>query len=172
MRQQLPKEIDPFKLAYNGIELEGEIPVAKMARLAESLYSTDGTVKVKMHFDIDSTGTPFLQGHFETSLSLICERCLAPMQIDLDVDSLLALVKSELKVEGLAEQYEPWLLDTDEPVDPAVVVEDELILALPLVPRHDEDCLPKEAWYSGEQEREVEKPTSPFEVLSVLKSKK
>ena len=66
------------------------------------------------------------------------------------------------------------MVDDQEAVNPASIVEDELILALPLVPKHDYDCLPEEVWFSGEKEIEdaPEKPASPFAVLSALKSKK
>ncbi len=174
MRQQLPKEIDPFRFAQNGRELEGELALDKMSRLADSLHDNSGVVTVSMRFDIDETGTPFMQGHFVTTLSLTCERCLQALTLPVDINAMLGLVKHEKLGEGLAEQYEPWIIDDNELVDPAAVVEDELILALPLVPKHDYDCLPEEAWFAGEKEVEEKpvKPESPFAVLSALKSKK
>ncbi|MTI64754.1 YceD family protein [Methylophaga sp.] len=174
MRQQLPKEIDPFRFANTGRELDGKVDLAEMPRLAESLRHTDGVVKVWMRFDIDDTGTPFMEGRFETTLSLTCERCLQEMTLPMEIDSLLGLVRHEKLAEKLSDQYEPWVVDDTELTDPVSVVEDELILALPLVPKHDEDCLPDEAKFSGDEEVEEKeaKPTSPFSVLSSLKTKK
>lgn len=172
MLQRLPKEIDPFRFAHNGLHLQGQLALSKMSRLAASLANDEGIVDVDMQFDIDELGTPYLAGRFKTTLTLICERCMEPMTINVDTECLLGFVKSEYKAEQLAEQYEPWFVENDEPVDPIRIVEDELILALPLVPRHDYSCLPEDAWYSGEKEGEAEKPASPFAVLSVLKSKK
>ncbi|MFT7235440.1 MAG: hypothetical protein ACI9QV_001017, partial [Methylophagaceae bacterium] len=67
----------------------------------------------------------------------------------------------------------PWLLENNDPVYLHAMVEDELILALPLVPRHTKSCLPIEAWTSGEESdvEEEEKPVSPFAILSSLKNK-
>jgi uncharacterized protein len=174
MRQQLPKEIDPFRFANTGRELEGELTLDKMTRLAESLLHTEGQVSVSMKFEIDSTGTPYMHGHFATTLSLTCERCMQELTVPVEIDTMLGLVRHEKLVEGLAEQYEPWIIEDGELPDPATVVEDELILALPLVPKHDYDCLPEEAWFAGDRENEEkgDKPTSPFAVLSALKSKK
>lgn len=174
MRQQLPKEIDPFRFANTGRELKGEVDLAEMTRLAESLRHTDGVVKVWMQFDIDETGTPFMEGHFETTLSLSCERCLQEMRLPMAIDSLLGVVRHEKLAEKLSDQYEPWVVDDTELTDPVSVVEDELILALPLVPKHDYDCLPDEARLSGDKEDEEKpaKPKSPFSVLSELKTKK
>ena len=172
MHQQLPKEIDPFRYAQSGLKLAGELQVSKMPRLSGALHHDDGVVSVEMHFDVDETGTPYLRAKFTASLTLICERCMEAMLLPVTAECLLAIVQNEHKIEGLAEQYEPWLIDSNEPVKISSLVEDELILALPLVPRHDFDCLPAEAWQSGEEEVEVEeKPISPFAVLSALKSK-
>ena len=172
MHQQLPNEIDPFRLAQNGLKLAGKLQVSDMKRLPAALHNDEGVVDVSMHFDVDETGTPFLRAKFSSSLTLICERCMEPMVLAVEADCLLAIVQNEHKTEGLAEQYEPWLIDSDEPIELGSVVEDELILALPLVPRHDFACLPAEAWQSGEEKVEVEeKPISPFAVLSALKSK-
>lgn len=171
MHQKLPKEIDPFRFAQNGLELEGELPVASMKRLAGSLHDADGRVSVFMHFDVDETQTPYMRGKFHAVLTLICERCMEPMTVDIDVDCLLALVKSERKIEGLAEQYDPWIIDNDDPVTLSNVVEDELILALPLVPKHKHDCLPADVWHASDETNVEEKRESPFAVLSSLKTK-
>ncbi|MDH5357369.1 MAG: YceD family protein [Gammaproteobacteria bacterium] len=173
MHHKLPKEIEPFRLAQNGLTLEGQLPLSSMPRLTELLQSNEGIVDVKMAFDVDHVGTPFMHGEFKTSVSLICERCMAPMILDMKVDCLLAIVISERKIEGLAEQYEPWVLDNNDPVLLSTVVEDELILSLPLVPRHDEACLPDELWSTGDdfEESEKDKPVSPFAVLTDLKTK-
>ena len=173
MHQQLPKEIDPFRYAQNGLKLTGDLQVSDMPRLSGALHNDEGVVSIEMHFDVDETGTPYLRAKFSSSLTLLCERCTEPMSLNVTAECLLALVQNEHKIEGLAEQYEPWLVDSNEPIKLSSVVEDELILPLPLVPRHDFDCLPAEAWQSGEEEleEEDEKPASAFAVLSALKSK-
>lgn len=173
MHRKLPKEIDPFRLAQNGIELEGELELKTMPRLLDYLVDDQGVVTVKMAFDIDEIGTRYMRGQFSCGVSLLCERCLSPMTVKLDVDCLLAMVISERTVAGLAEQYDPWLLENDDPVSLAAVVEDELILALPLVPKHEEPCIANEDWVSEAEEdsQENDKPASPFAVLSELKTK-
>ncbi|WP_040576993.1 YceD family protein [Methylophaga lonarensis] len=172
MHQQLPRDIDPFRFAHNGVQISGTLPVASLTRLADKLANQQGEIQVTLQFDVDQTGTPYVEGHFSGELALICERCMQAMPYKFDIKSLLALVRHERKIEGLAEQYEPWLLENSDAVNPADLVEDEIILALPLVPRHEQACLPDELWSSGEQEIETEKPVSPFAVLSALKTKK
>lgn len=172
MHQQLPKEIDPFRFAHSGLQIVGEIPVSKMSRLSEMLYDDSGKVEIDMQFDIDTTGTPFMRGQFVVTVNLLCERCMEPMAHSINIITKLALVRHEGMIEGLAEQYEPWILNDAKQVDPVLMIEDELILTLPLVPKHDYSCLPEQLWQVGEEETEIEKPVSPFAVLSALKSKK
>lgn len=173
MHPKLPIEIDPFRLAKNGLILEGELDLKNMSRLSGSLQNNDGKVHVKMSFDVDNVlGTPFMNGEFTTTLPLLCERCSELFLHDVDIKCSLAMVNSERKVEGLAEQYEPWVIDNDDPVLLSSIVEDELILAIPLVPKHEHSCLPAEAWVSGDEiDEDVEKKASPFAVLAALKTK-
>ena len=174
MHQKLPFEIDPLRLAQNGLKLEGQLSLVDMPRLAKSLHSSNGVVNVKMAFDIDEMATPYMRGEFGTSVSVICERCMQPMALDLSVNCMLAMIIGERKVEGLAEQYDPWVLENNDPVLLNAIIEDELILSLPLVPRHEKACLPDEAWSVGEDDVamvEADKPVSPFAVLAGLKTK-
>ena len=173
MHQKLPNEIDPIRLAQNGLKLNGELSIKDMPRLCESLVTNEGSVDVDLAFDVDEINTPYMQGKLTTNVSMQCERCMSPMIVSLSVDCLLAMVISELKVAALAEQYEPWLLENNDPVSLNAVIEDELILALPIVPRHTEACIPNEVWSSGEDSdaEEDDKPVSPFAVLTQLKDK-
>jgi len=174
MHQKLPKEIDPFRMAQSGLKLEGTVPISAMNRIAGSLSNNEGEASVIMNFDVDETGLSFMNGKFSAKLSLICERCMTEMSVDVDVECFLAIIKSERKVEGLTELYDPWIVENSDPILLSSIVEDELILGLPLVPRHKHACLPKEAWYRGDDIDQViqEKRVSPFDVLASLKLKK
>jgi uncharacterized protein len=170
MHQKLPVEIDPFRLAKSGLILEGKLPLVSMPRLSNSLQDSSGHVDVKMSFDVDKIlGSPIMIGEFKAQLPLLCERCSEPMLFEANIKSSLAIINSERKIEGLDGLYEPWIITSDDPVILSSIVEDELILAIPLVPKHEHACLPKEAWFSGEEQIDDEKPISPFAVLSALK---
>ena len=174
MHLKLPKEIDPLRLAQNGLKLSGELSIKDMPRLSESLVNDEGSIHVDLAFDMDEVNTPYMQGKIVAEVSMICERCMSPMKVPLSITCLLAMILSERKIASLAEEYDPWLLENNDPVSLNAVIEDELILALPLVPRHTEACLPSEVWFAGEDEsavKEDDKPESPFAVLSSLKDK-
>jgi uncharacterized protein len=76
------------------------------------------------------------------SLPLICQRCLQPMNWPLDHDSEVLLARDEGELAALDEASEQEVLLVVGPVDPHSLVEDELVLTIPFVPRHDGDCLP------------------------------
>jgi len=173
MHQKLPKEIDPFRLAQNGLKLEGLLPLAGLSRLAKYLHNTEGEADIKMDFETDEVGTPYMRGEFKATVSVVCERCMQPMTLNLDAKCLLAMIIGERKIEGLAEQYDPWMLENNDPILLKSVIEDEFILSLPLVPRHDEACLPDDVWSVGEEEvaKVTEERISPFAMLESLKTK-
>ncbi len=173
MHQKLPKEIDPLRLAQNGLKLSGQLSVKDMPRLLPSLLNDESIVDVDITFDVDEVNTPFMRGRFTTTVSMTCERCMTEMPVKLDVNCLLAMITSEHKIEGLAEQYDPWLLEGNDDIVLCSIVEDELILALPLVPRHKQACVPAEEWSSSDEiVEEVEEKESPFAILSTLKLNK
>ncbi len=170
MHQKLPREIDPFRLAKNGLTLEGTLPLSGMARLAEIILDTQGDVYVSMQFGIDTIlGTPFMRGQFSAALTLRCERCFESMVFDAEIECLLAILAHEHKIAGLSEEYDPWVIGSEDVVTISDVVEDELILSLPLIPKHTQACLPDEVWTSGKASEEIEEKVSPFAVLKTLK---
>ena len=80
-------------------------------------------------------------GEAQATLRLICQRCLEPMDQALAVDRPFRFVSSEQVALDEDDQSEEDLLVASQAFDAMALIEDELILALPLVPRHPE-CLP------------------------------
>jgi uncharacterized protein len=104
----------------------------------------------------------------QTSMALVCQRCLGPVATALDVDRWFRFVRDEDEAAALDAQIEDDVLAVRGPLDLLGLIEDELLLALPLVPRH-ERCpapLPMSAGVELEQEAE---PVNPFAALGALK---
>lgn len=175
MRQQIPKSIDPYRFAHNGQEIIGKIDVADLPRLQDVVHADAGEISIRLRFEIDVIGTPVVEGDFSTELTLICERCTEPMQLPMNVHCELAMVRHEHFIQGLDEEYEPWIVEPGIDIDPASLIEDELMLALPIVPRHAHACLPDNVWESQDEVSDAEQenpPASPFAVLADLKKHK
>lgn len=133
----LPDKIDPWRLAAESGRLEGALALAALPRLAAALNETGGVVTVALVAGIDRQGVRFIKGVLQTGVDLVCQRCLGPLRWPLDVAVSLALVRDEAEADRLPEEYEPlWVAGGSVCV--ADLVEDELLLALPLIPRHDD----------------------------------
>lgn len=137
MQTHFPDKIAPRKLANAGSRIEGEIPLQRMPRLASLLSGTEGRAKVILEAGIDEQDIRFLRGHIDTTVVLNCQRCLEPVQLTLDVDFQLGMIYSESQMSNLPADYAPLLVPKDE-VSMSELVEDELILALPLVAMHED----------------------------------
>ena len=170
--QRLPEQIAPFKHARQGISLRGKMTLKEMPRLVELLADEEGVVEVDLHLDIDSQGISFLRGHLQTEINITCQRCTNPMRVRLETEVNLGFAPNEEKAEQLPEDYEPYIV-TEDMTALASIVEDEFILALPIVSVHsDQACQPwleknkRELAIADEQAEEKE---NPFAVLAGLK---
>ena len=174
MHQKLPVEIEPLRVARQGQILAGHISISRLKRLHPGLADDTGDVKVELSFGFDASNKPYMKGEFEAQVVLVCERCLEAMPFDIKINNIMGIAKHEHQVDEMPSSYEPWLIGEDGVAFLADMIEDELILALPLVPKHDSACLPAEAWQTmvlEEIEDEVPEKGSPFDVLASLKLK-
>lgn len=174
---RLPVHIDPFRMAETRRLLEGKYALNDMTRLGESLQDTEGEVSVSLEFGIDNEGIRFIRGRVQAEVSLICQRCLEVMRYPIDSEFVLGLVRSMAEAEALPSHYEPLVVD-DEPQYLRDIIEDELLLALPIVAMHEQDACRAELNLGTTKQSEKaqeEKDTgavasdSPFAVLADLK---
>jgi uncharacterized protein len=138
-----------------------------MPRLTALLHSTQGSVAVELETGIDEQNIHFIAGHLEVTVEMICQRCMAPMHLPIVTDLRLGALPNEARLDGLPENYEPLLVPEGE-VRIADLVEDELILALPLIPKHQylRECEANGFVWPG-QPQPSEK-TNPFNQLASL----
>jgi uncharacterized protein len=165
---ELPATFDPFRAAAGDEVLRGQISAAKFERLEGSVLSLiDELIDIDLRFGSTEGAKATLQGTVRVRVELECQRCLGPVTQAVEANINLAFVRYQAEQEGLPEELEPLLVES-EGLDLMALVEDELILALPLVPMHPELC---RQWQDPEAEAEVAEPTkeNPFAVLAQLK---
>lgn len=112
-----------------------ELPLVELARFSSALVSTTGDVAATIEFD-RFEDLPLLSVRATAEAVLICQRCLQPVTLRLSGTSRVALVDSMEQVDRLPADVEPVWLERRR-VELAALVEEELLLALPLVPAHE-----------------------------------
>lgn len=166
MPKQLPETANFLKQAERNVTLEGVFPLARLERLSESLNDNSGELFAELHFT-SGTGHLGLHGTVEASLDLICQRCLQPMKYQVSGQFKFGLITSEKYEHKVPSDAEPYLLEGDEQ-SVLDILEDELLLSIPIAARHAEEC--SDFLQQQNEERRVEKEKSnPFAQLKDLK---
>jgi uncharacterized protein len=136
----LPDFILPQQLVAQEATLEGTVSLAELPLLVDSLYDDQGQVRAQLQFGKDEEGLAYIKGSLHAELNLLCQRCLRPFTLTLDVPISLSLVTNELAVKSLPTYYDP-LFVSKEPISLRGIIEEELLLNLPLVAKHEpEKC--------------------------------
>lgn len=166
MQTQLPETINFVRQVELNRTIEGCYPLEKLGRLGEALLSSEGEVSVKLDFG-HSFGFACLKAKASAKLLVTCQRCLNPMETEVTGSFKFALVHSEEEFELLPDEFEPYLIEGEEQsiID---LIEDELLLSLPMVTVHDDAC----SDFMSSQEKaikEAKEAAHPFAALKALK---
>lgn len=167
MSAGLPKQIDALKMAESGRLIEGQVACQADGRLAGLIIGCEDDIHFSLDFGRQDNGQLGLTGRIQCTVSLNCQRCLEPVSIQLDCPVALGIVSSESQMEQLPQTLEP-LVCGDGPVELMKLIEDELILALPIVPVHGHCEPPSGLPGSVSEDSDMEK-RNPFSVLKDLK---
>jgi uncharacterized protein len=179
-----PRRLDVAELAQRAEQISGQWPLALLERLSDfAVAESPATASAQVSWQLTGQARPITGGAAEIwlhmqaqiSLPLCCQRCLGPVQTRVEVDTWLRFVGDEAQAAALDAELEEDVLALEREQDALELVEDELLLALPLVPRHDEcpQPLPMPADDLDDEADEADalaKP-NPFAALAQLKKK-
>jgi len=161
--------IDSLDFARNGKEIRGEVSVAEMTRLPDMLENPEGTLSYKVRGGVDRQGNPFLDVSVAGSCPLRCQRCLGALGHKVQIDTRL-LLRDQASLDALdanvagGEEEEFDSILADEQLDVLGMLEEEILLSLPIAPRHEPGACQAA---DGESNQREEK--NPFAVLAKLK---
>ena len=157
--------VDSVAFARESGELRATVEVAALARLQGSLFDQSGTIVYGLAGRVDQEGKPSLRLELGGELVLGCQRCLGPVRFRFDAVRTFLLVPADQALSDPADEAEDTeQLHADPKLDVIALVEDEVILGLPMVTVHEEGActVPSPKPDAGERE-------SPFKVLAALK---
>lgn len=132
MSAALPVHVDVWRMVQAQRSFEGSLPLARFARLRGSLANADGSVDYALQFGRDALNVAYLQVQASVGLSLVCQRTLETFVRATRVDQRLGLITDEAQEAALPPGYEPLLVEGTQ-LNLIEVIEDELILSLPVV---------------------------------------
>ncbi|ANE74040.1 23S rRNA accumulation protein YceD [Dickeya solani] len=169
---KLPLTLDAVRTAQKRLDYVGVYTAEQAMRVAESVVSVDSDVNATLSFNIDSQRLAVIDGQADVTVTLLCQRCGKTFEHQVHATFCFSPVISDEQAEALPEAYEPIEVNEFGEVDLLAMVEDELILSLPIAPVHDsEHCEVSETdMVFGQLPAEAEKP-NPFAVLASLKRK-
>jgi len=163
---QLPRHVDPRKFCAQNVSLTGFIPAEELSRVAAAVISTDQRVELELDFSQDAERRCIIEGRFSLAATLQCQRCLEPYAQGLHGDFCFAIVWDEERAALLPKRLDPWLVAEDS-ADLYELVEDEILLSLPIVAFHTEDSCPQSGSFSTGKAEPVRE--NPFGILAQLK---
>ncbi len=168
-RSQLPRILDPRRLAKQGMTLAGQVAVAHCERLQDAVLEVSEPIDVSLTFEIAEQGRKVVRGKAATTVMIPCQRCLEPIASVVSAVIQLGIVWTEEEAKSLSKDLDPWIVDGEE-ADISAMVEDELLLALPFVTYHPEgQCHAHMPSVMGEDTNEIGKK-NPFSILEQLKN--
>ena len=169
----LPTLIDPRKLANQGIVLEGHFHAKHLPRLAAAVSEIETPLSASVKFSVDEAGAKIASGSLSMTVTAVCQRCLDPVPVALKAEFLAQIIWSEDQLANVPSDREPWVV-VDKMTNLNELLEDEILLALPLVNYHEVgkctgDTFISEDRAGNEEVRDEIVADNPFNILQQLK---
>lgn len=149
MRERIPQRIDYHRYTEQGVILDGVISLAEsdkdLLRLNDAIIENTGDISYHLEFDTDILGNRFVTGHIDAHVVLQCQRCMDNYKLDLNCNISIAFVQNDFEQkQAEASNYDIYRISKKELFDPRVLIEDELLLALPQIPMHPDSEIGKD----------------------------
>lgn len=166
--ERVPEVLDAWRMVAARRGVEGRLPLSSLTRLEGSLLDTEGEVRFALDFDRDALQVPYVELRIDAQLPLECQRSMERFLLPVQIVQRLGLIRDEADEAALPPGYEPLLVPEDGQLRAIDLVEDELILAVPVVPVKPGSEAVERDWPATQIEQER---VNPFAALSALKPK-
>jgi len=153
--------IDGLEFARAGATLSGTLEIADLPRLAE-LGCSVAQIRYTVRGGATEQGRPALLVAAAGQVELACQRCLEALGVPVEIEAELELAETQQAIDQAEDDIDRVLASRTMAV--AALVEDEVILALPMVPKHAQCAARVENSESGGER------VSPFAALEALRT--
>ncbi len=158
--------INPFKLAENSASTERHLAVSQLPRLVEFLASDEGEIHASISGLIDEDRRKLLHCTLSGTVMMECQTTFQAIPVELSREVTFYPVMTEEMIAAAPDEYEAFLFDTEE-LDLVNLIEDELILSLPIA--LSSEGSPNHMSFGPKIVEQEEKKPNPFAVLAQLK---
>ena len=178
-REFAPGRLDVNSFAEAAASLSGNDPVPSYERLSAELAVPAADARVvwdaagASRAGSGGTPVPWLHLRAQTLVPFVCQRCLAPVEVELKVDRWFRFAADEATAAAEDEESEEDVLVSSRDFDLRALIEDELLMEIPVTPRHEScpDPVKLSAADPDFETAQAERP-NPFAVLGSLRSRK
>jgi uncharacterized protein len=129
------KQYEFDRLADTHAGFDYAIPVGELAGLPGEVSAADAPLQAQLRFGREQ-GLPVVEVRLQGAVTMICQRCLGPMRQPVNTTARVALLASESEADRVPESLETFLAPEGR-LTAAALVSEELLLALPIAPRHE-----------------------------------
>ena len=167
MSANVPETLDAWRMVVARRRFDGQVSLAELTRLQGLVADTDGECSYSLEFGRDEVlRVSYVELTIDTALPLTCQRSMQRFLLPVKVTQRLGLIRDEDEESSLPEEYEALLVPEDGQLRPLDLVEDELVLAVPVVPLSPDGEAVDKDWAPSEEET---KKANPFAALAALK---
>ena len=174
-----PTRIDIKALALSGQPISGHDVLSHFNRLMQDLRGQSPdvalawTARGEMRLGAKGQQEPWLQLALQTSLPLVCQRCMGPVEVPVASQRVFRFVATEDEALAQDEECEEDLLVLSREFNLQELIEDELVMEVPLIPRHEECPMTLKLQAVDEQfDAPASAKPNPFAALSGLVTNK
>lgn len=163
MNKLIETKLDVINLARKNAEIVGEYPLSNVAKITGKIMQDSAPVRIKLNFDKVDYGFNVVNIEWQTTATAECEACSKPLKMPLSAKNSLAVCKNLKQADALPDAYEPLMLDDEGMLSLEQLLVEEIMLMLPIIPRHeDESCSTK---YGVSNNADTEQTHKPFASL-------
>ncbi|KRG40632.1 hypothetical protein ARC78_12430 [Stenotrophomonas pictorum JCM 9942] len=167
MSANVPELLDAWRMVAARRCFDGQVPLSELTRLQGLIADAEGQCRYALEFGRDDTlQVAYVELSIDVELPLVCQRTMQRFLLPVSVKQRLGLIRDEDEESALPPDYEALLVPEDGNLRPLDLVEDELVLAVPVVPLSPGSEAVEKDWFATDAELSK---ANPFAALAALK---